>query len=101
MDSKPAQWWAKAGIRFRDAQVNAALSSVGAQIGSGGGKPGPSFWELRRSRLVPVQHGYTQVTSNQPASRCWPFRWIEFGDLTVVALGRLTAVLRLLRRRRP
>jgi hypothetical protein len=26
-----------------------------------------------------IHHGYTQLTTYQPASRFWPFQWIEGG----------------------
>jgi hypothetical protein len=41
------------------------------------------------------QHGYTQWTSYQPATRFWPFQWIEGGwllALSVLLIG-LTVLL--------
>jgi hypothetical protein len=48
------------------------------------------------------QHGYTQWTSYQPASRFWPFQWIEGGWLlALLALSVLliAATVWLVRRR--
>ena len=96
------QWWTKGGARVSDNQINAALSEVGAQYNSGGGKVtvGPS---ASGNDVDPVQyllqHGYTQVTSYQPDSRYWPFQWIEFGWLTTLALILLATAFWLLRRR--
>jgi hypothetical protein len=46
-----------------------------------------------------LQHGYTVVTSYQPASRFWAFQWIEAGWLLALSLLLLTATLWLVRRR--
>ena len=46
-----------------------------------------------------AQHGYTQLTRYQPASRFWPFQWIEGGWLLVLS-GLLIAVTVWLVRRR-
>ena len=46
-----------------------------------------------------AQHGYTQWTSYQPASRFWPFQWIEGGWLLALSV-LLTAVTVWLVRRR-
>lgn len=43
--------------------------------------------------------GYTQWTSYQPASRFWPFQWIEGGWLLVLSLLLVAATLWLVRRR--
>jgi hypothetical protein len=46
-----------------------------------------------------VQHGYTQWTSYQPASRFWPFQWIEAGWLLVLSLLLIAVTVWLVRRR--
>ena len=33
-----------------------------------------------------MQHGYTLWTTYQPASRFWPFQWIEGGWLLALAV---------------
>jgi hypothetical protein len=45
------------------------------------------------------QHGYTQWTSYQPASRFWPFQWIEGGWLLVLSLLLIAATVWLVHRR--
>jgi hypothetical protein len=45
------------------------------------------------------QHGYTQWTSYQPASRFWPFQWIESGWLLVLSVLLIGATVWLVRRR--
>jgi hypothetical protein len=46
-----------------------------------------------------TQHGYTQWTSYQPASRFWPFQWIEGGWLLALSVLLIAATLWLVRRR--
>ena len=45
------------------------------------------------------QHGYTQWTSYQPASRFWPFQWIEGGWLLALSALLIAATIWLVRRR--
>jgi hypothetical protein len=46
-----------------------------------------------------AQHGYTQWTSYQPASRFWPFLWIEGGWLLALSALLIVATVSLVRRR--
>ena len=46
-----------------------------------------------------AQHGYTQWTKYQPASRFWPFQWIESSWLLVLSVLLLTATIWLVHRR--
>jgi hypothetical protein len=45
------------------------------------------------------QHGYTQWTSYQPASRFWSFQWIEGGWLLALSVLLIAATVWLVRRR--
>ena len=45
------------------------------------------------------QHGYTLWTSYQPASRFWPFQWIEGGWLLALSVLLIAATVWLVRRR--
>ncbi len=45
------------------------------------------------------QHGYTWWTSYQPASRFWPFQWIEGGWLLALSVLCIAATVWLVRRR--
>jgi hypothetical protein len=62
--------------------------------GSLNGKTKPEFLEQ-----CLVQHGYTQWTSYQPASRFWPFQWIEGGWLLALSVLLIAATIWLVRRR--
>ena len=46
-----------------------------------------------------LQHGYTQFTTYQPASRFWPFQWIEGSWLLAFSLALIAATLWLVHRR--
>ena len=46
-----------------------------------------------------TRHGYTQWTSYQPASRFWPFQWIEGGWLLALSVLLIAATVWLVRRR--
>jgi hypothetical protein len=46
-----------------------------------------------------IHHGYTQLTTYQPASQFWPFQWIEGGWLLVLSLLLIATSVWLVRRR--
>ena len=46
-----------------------------------------------------VRHGFTQMTSYQPASRFWTFQFIEGGWLFALSLLLIAATVWLVRRR--
>lgn len=97
-------WWTKGGVRVGDAQINSVLQTLGVQVSGGGGKiavvgPGGPLGTAPDPFQYLRAHGYVQVTSYQPASRYWPFQWIEFGWLAALAVLLLAATLWLLRRR--
>jgi hypothetical protein len=46
-----------------------------------------------------TRHGYTAWTSYQPASRFWPFQWIEGGWLLALSVLLIAATVWLVRRR--
>jgi hypothetical protein len=46
-----------------------------------------------------TQHGYTQWTSYQPASRFWTFQWIEGGWLLALSVLLIAVTVWLVRRR--
>jgi ABC-2 family transporter protein len=46
-----------------------------------------------------TQHGYMNWTSYQPASRFWPFQWIEGGWLLALSVLAIAATVWLVRRR--
>ena len=63
--------------------------------------PGPINSKLSSGTLAQClsQHGYTQLTRYQPASRFWPFQWIEGGWLLALSGLLITVTVWLVRRR--
>ncbi len=49
--------------------------------------------------LYLIQHGYTQSTTSQPASRFWPFQWIEGSWLLALSLLLIATTVWRVRRR--
>jgi len=94
------QWWTRDG-RFAFAgnppdnlitqYCDFSQSPSGKSAGGGGG--GNPFAPC----LGP--HGYTNWTSYQPASRFWPFQWIEGGWLLALAVVLIAVTLWLVHRR--
>jgi len=90
-----SQWFTKDG-RFAFAG-NPPLSLLNQFCSSNqaakAGPPGVAFAQC----LAP--HGYTQWTSYQPASRFWPFQWIEGGWLLALSALLIAATIWLVHRR--
>jgi hypothetical protein len=59
-----------------------------------GSKPSPATF----TRCL-AHHGYTQWTSYQPASRFWPFQWMEGGLLLALSALLIAATIWLVHRR--
>ena len=99
------QWWTRDG-RFAFAG-NPPMSLIsqcsfppGGPFGKGAGVAGggsPSSVNPFLPCLAP--HGYAQWSSFQPASRFWPFQWIEGGWLILLAALLIAVTSWLVRRR--
>jgi hypothetical protein len=92
-----SQWWTKGGTfafaGWHDAPVGLIQQLCPPPAGPfGKGSPGSLAQCL-------VQHGYTQWTSYHPASRFWPFQWIEGGWLLALSVLLIAATVWLVRRR--
>jgi hypothetical protein len=94
------QWWTKNG-RFAfagnppDSLTSQFCSFPQSPSGKGGGPSSPV--ETFAQCLAP--HGYTNWTSYQPASRFWPFQWIEGGWLRALSVLLIAATIWLVHRR--
>jgi ABC-2 family transporter protein len=66
--------------------------------GKGGGGGGPSSSANPFAQCL-APHGYTMLTSYQPASRFWPFQWIEGGWLLALSALLIAATIWLIHRR--
>jgi hypothetical protein len=92
-----SQWWTKGGTfafaGWRDAPEGLIQRLCPPPTGPfGKGSPGTLAQCL-------VQHGYTQWTSYQPATRFWAFQWIEGGWLFALSVLLIAATVWLVRRR--
>ena len=89
------QWTTKGGQPASPSALAQVLQGAPGQLsGKGGGIP-----ESLMSWRFLVQHGYTQWTTYQPASRFWPFQWIESGLLLALSVLLIALTVWLVRRR--
>jgi hypothetical protein len=105
-----SQRWTLYGKPVSLSTVNQVLQRIGAVEGAPGQfgplpAPGQSFAPAppRGSAAAnPAQyllhHGFAQLTSYQPASRFWPFQWIEGGWLLTLSVLLIAATIWLVRR---
>jgi hypothetical protein len=94
------QWWTRHG-RFAFAgdppgRLLNKFCNFGQPPGGKGGGPTSSVNPFAQC-LAP--HGYAMWTSYQPASRFWPFQWIEGGWLLALSALLIAATIWLVRRR--
>ena len=91
-----SQWWSKDGrFAFGSYPPSNILNQFCASPPATTGKTGaPQGWGP-----CLVQHGYTMWTSYQPASRFWPFQWIEGGWLLALSALLIAATVWLVQRR--
>jgi hypothetical protein len=91
-----SQWGTKGGkVAFAGTQPsNVFQLCPPSVIGPGKGQPG----SLSVAHCI-VQHGYTLWTTYQPASRFWPFQYIEGGWLFAMSVLLITVTVLLVRRR--
>jgi ABC-type transport system involved in multi-copper enzyme maturation permease subunit len=88
------QWLTKGGQPVSQSALSQVLRQGPPQLAGKGGVPQAlSVWQYL------VQHGYTQRTSYQPASRFWTFQSIEGGWLLALSLALIAATVWLVRRR--
>ena len=91
-----SQWWTKDGrYAFGSYPPSNILNQFCPPPAAGTVKGGPSEgWGP-----CLVQHGFAQWTSYQPASRFWPFQWIEGGWLLALSVLLIAATIWLVQRR--
>jgi hypothetical protein len=91
-----SQWWAKDGrFAFGSYPPASILNQFCAPSSAAGPKAGaPGDWGP-----CLLQHGFTQWISYQPATRFWPFQWIEGGWLLALSALLIAATVWLVSRR--
>jgi ABC-2 family transporter protein len=88
------QWFTKSGRPASQSALNQVLQSAPGQLfGKGGVPKSVTVWQYL------AQHGFTQLTTYQPASRFWAFQWIEGGWLLALSVLLMTVTVWLVRRR--
>ena len=90
------QWWTRGGQPASLSTINQILQSGPGGAQASGSVPG-SVDPAQYHYLI--QHGFTEWTSYQPASRFWPFQFIEGGWLLVLSLLLIAATVWVVRRR--
>ncbi|MGO8863848.1 MAG: ABC transporter permease subunit [Acidimicrobiales bacterium] len=87
------QWFTKSGRPASPAALNQVLLKAPGQLfGKGGVPKSVTVWQYL------AQHGFTQLTTYQPASRFWPFQWIEGGWLLALSVLLIAVTVWLVRR---
>ena len=76
-----SQQWSPGGRPVSQSVIDRVLSQGGPLAVGKGGIP-QSFNTMQYL----ARHGYTQLTTYQPASRFWPFQWIEGGWLLALSV---------------
>ena len=95
-----SQLWTHGGKPASLSMIRQTLHAVDIQaVTPGQFQPGPATPASIDPVHYLIQHGYTQLTTYQPASRFWPFQWIEGGWLLALSLLIIAATVWLVRRR--
>ena len=88
------QWLTKSGGPASQSVLSQVLKRApGHLFGKGGVPKSVTVWQYL------AQHGYTLSTTYQPASRFWPFQWVEGGWLLALSVLLIAATVWLVRRR--
>jgi ABC-type transport system involved in multi-copper enzyme maturation permease subunit len=102
-----SQWWTKGGTTVSQSTLNQVMNSMFYRIlpvVHASAPKGSDVKEQKRQTNLDIlhyltQHGYTQWTRYQSASRFWRFQWIEGGWLLALSELLIAATLWLVRRR--
>jgi hypothetical protein len=89
-----SQWYTKGGKFAEGFPPLGLMNRFCTSLPGGSGKPS---WGTFAQCLA--RHGYPQWTSYQPASRFWPFQWIESGWLLALSVLLIATTVWLVRRR--
>jgi hypothetical protein len=92
--------WTRGGRPVSTSTINDVLQKVGVrEIGNGQSVvAGSPLGNMSPTQYL-IHHGFTQLSSYQPASRFWPFQWIEGGWLLALSLLLMAAAVWLVHRR--
>ena len=94
-----SQWWTRDGrFAFGGFPPTSLLERLCPPAAVGPAVQGGQPKVLALAQCL-SRHGYTQWTSYQPASRFWPFQWIEGGWLLALSVLLIAVTVWLVRRR--
>ena len=97
-----SQWWTKAGTTVNQSRINQLINSMFYRlIPAAHGADGRAKKYNANLNVMHhlTQHGYTQWTTYQPASRFWPFQSIEAGWLLALSALLIAGTVWLVDRR--
>src|SRR5258707_1197819 len=95
-----SQWWTKGGTTLSQSTMYPVINSTFQRIAP----PIVNTRAQKQQTLLNVEqylthHGYTYWTRYQPATRFWPFQWIEVGWLLALSVLLIAVTVWLVRRR--
>jgi hypothetical protein len=94
-----SQWFTKDGrFAFAGNPPTGLFNQLGPCLAAGNAKPLAGGFPQQLAQCL-ARHGYPQWTSYQPASRFWPFQWVEGGWLLALSALLVAATIWLVRRR--
>jgi ABC-type transport system involved in multi-copper enzyme maturation permease subunit len=94
-----SQWWTKGGTTVSQTTMHQVIQSTLDRISPVLHNRTQKFPNYLHGLHYLTQHGYTQWTRYQPASRFWPFQWIESGWLLALSVLLIAVTVWLVRRR--
>jgi hypothetical protein len=97
-----SEWWTRGGKPVSSSAIDQVLEKVGVSVSGNGqilrASQGSGLGNMSPTQYL-IHHGFTQWSSYQPASRFWPFQWIEAGWLVALSMLLMAAAVWLVHRR--
>jgi ABC-type transport system involved in multi-copper enzyme maturation permease subunit len=93
------QWWTKGGTTLSQSTMYQVINATWQQLAPVVNNISQKYPAYLSVLTYLTKHGYTQWTSYQPASRFWPFQWMEGGWLLALSVLLIATTVWLVRRR--
>jgi hypothetical protein len=102
-----SQWWTRGSTTISQSTMHQAMTAMFYRMMPVVHRSAPKGSDVKAQKYQTntdilhylTQHGYTQWTRLQPASRFWPFQWIEGGWLLALSVLLIAATVWLVQRR--
>ena len=94
-----SQWWTKGATMVSQSAMRPVIDSTWQQLAPVVNSSSQKLSAYDSVLQYLSKHGYTYWTRYQPASRFWPFQWIEGGWLLALSVLLIAATVWLVRRR--